>query len=74
MSGQVIVNGSPVKGPEMKRLCGFVYQEDVMLPTMTVREAVYMSALLRLPSSLTEDDRHARVQRVSWNSTQKFPS
>ena len=34
----------------MRRISGFVHQEDVVLDTMTVREALAFPAKLKLPS------------------------
>ena len=45
----------------MKEITGFVFQDDVILPTMTVHEAVKMSAVLRLPQALTSESRSGRV-------------
>ncbi|KAI9340034.1 P-loop containing nucleoside triphosphate hydrolase protein [Zopfochytrium polystomum] len=64
ISGEVLVNGQPVFGAEMKKISGFVFQDDVILPTMTVREAIMMSAILRLPSTLTHAEKVAKVDAV----------
>ncbi|RKP11729.1 P-loop containing nucleoside triphosphate hydrolase protein, partial [Piptocephalis cylindrospora] len=61
MNGQIHINGEEVKGKDVRELTGFVQQDDVILETMTVREAVTMSALLRIPPSV---DRAGKLQRV----------
>jgi ATP-binding cassette subfamily G (WHITE) protein 1 len=48
----------------MKTISGFVFQDDVILPTMTVREAITMSATLRLPKSMTDAERKAKVDSL----------
>lgn len=48
VSGRILVNGEPWDGRRVRQISGFVFQEDILLDTMTVREAVYMSATLRL--------------------------
>ncbi|KAJ1810735.1 hypothetical protein LPJ56_005866, partial [Coemansia sp. RSA 2599] len=48
-SGNIWVNGRPTSGAGMRRLAGFVNQEDVILSTQTVEEAIEMSIVLRPP-------------------------
>lgn len=48
----------------MKQLSGLVFQDDLILQTMTVREALTMSSILRLPASYTNEQRAARVEEV----------
>ncbi|KAJ3086225.1 hypothetical protein HK102_013397 [Quaeritorhiza haematococci] len=64
IEGQILVGGRKTKPDELKRIAGFVDQEDVFLPTMTVWEALMFSARLRLPESMTHEDRVKRVQEV----------
>lgn len=47
-SGRVLLNDTPM-GPAAKRHIGMLPQEDVILPTVTVEEALSFSAALRLP-------------------------
>ncbi len=42
----------------------FVDQEDIHLATVTVREAVLFSALLRLPESISREEKEARVDDI----------
>jgi ABC-type multidrug transport system ATPase subunit len=64
LSGTVLLNGHVVTPRELKTVTAFVFQDDVILDTMTVREAIEMSALLRLPKSVTKEERHRRVQAI----------
>ncbi|KAJ2747155.1 hypothetical protein GGI20_000769 [Coemansia sp. BCRC 34301] len=48
-SGDIWVNGRRVSGASMRQLAGYVNQDDVILPTMTVEEAIEMSIVLRPP-------------------------
>ncbi|KAJ2452359.1 hypothetical protein EV183_002989 [Coemansia sp. RSA 2336] len=48
-SGNIWVNGRPASGASIRQLAGYVNQDDVILPTQTVREAVMMSIILRPP-------------------------
>ncbi|KAK2763762.1 hypothetical protein FQN54_009379 [Arachnomyces sp. PD_36] len=42
----------------------YVMQQDVLIPTLTVRETLRYSADLRLPPPTTTEERHAAVERV----------
>lgn len=50
VSGRILVNGK-VPGEWMQSLSAFVPQEDKLLPTLSVRESLVYSALLRLPGT-----------------------
>ncbi|KAL5699377.1 ATP-binding cassette sub- G member 1 [Ranunculus cassubicifolius] len=58
-SGQILVNG------RKQRLTfgtsAYVTQDDTLMSTLTVREAVYYSALLQLPDSMTSLDKRRRA-------------
>ncbi|KAI8912448.1 hypothetical protein EDD86DRAFT_223811 [Gorgonomyces haynaldii] len=57
--------GSEILGPQKFRsLCGFVNQEDTLLSTMTVREAIAFSAKLRLPDNMTWAQKMERVDQI----------
>ncbi|KAI9224037.1 P-loop containing nucleoside triphosphate hydrolase protein [Blastocladiella britannica] len=64
IQGKMLLNGQPSTGAEIKRVSAFVQQDDVILGTMTVREAIFMSARLRLPESLTDAEREAKVDET----------
>jgi ABC-type multidrug transport system ATPase subunit len=51
LSGKVELNDTPI-GPAAKRHIGMLPQEDVILSTVTVEEALQFSAALRLPVRL----------------------
>ncbi|GER51896.1 ABC-2 type transporter family protein [Striga asiatica] len=60
LSGNITYNGRPFSSAA-KRAIGFVTQDDVLHPHLTVGETLIYTALLRLPSSLSsaEKARHA---------------
>jgi ABC-type multidrug transport system ATPase subunit len=64
VSGSVLVNGEPISGNKMKDISGFVFQDDIILPTMTAREAITMSATLRLPKGVTSAEKKQRVEDI----------
>jgi ATP-binding cassette subfamily G (WHITE) protein 1 len=61
VSGDILVNGEAVIGRAIKKISGFVFQDDVILATMTVREAIAMSATLRLPNSISAEQKMKKV-------------
>ncbi|KAJ2083967.1 hypothetical protein H4R24_000410 [Coemansia sp. RSA 988] len=48
-TGRIWVNGRPASGASLRLLAGFVHQDDVILSTQTVSEAITMSIILRPP-------------------------
>ncbi len=54
VAGDIKLNGIKCDLNAVGKVSGFVYQDDVILPTMTVEEALMMSARLRLPGHLSE--------------------
>lgn len=65
VEGQILINGEDYSGVgKMQKVSGFVFQDDVLLPTMKVREAIEMSALLRLPKSVSAEERQRRVDEI----------
>ncbi|KAI3728011.1 hypothetical protein L6452_16636 [Arctium lappa] len=63
LSGKITYNSRPFSG-SMKRRTGFVTQEDVLYPHLTVTETLLFTAMLRLPKSLTQDEKVQHVERV----------
>ncbi|TYK16457.1 ABC transporter G family member 14 [Cucumis melo var. makuwa] len=63
LSGKITYNGQPFCGAT-KRRTGFVAQDDVLYPHLTVAETLLFTALLRLPSSLTAEEKAEAVERV----------
>ena len=59
-----MVNGQPQSLRTFRRLLGFVQQDDVHVGSQTVREAVEFSAQLRLPASVTDEQRARFVTQI----------
>ncbi|KAL7410573.1 P-loop containing nucleoside triphosphate hydrolase protein [Mrakia frigida] len=53
-----------VGGKEVGRVLGFVRQHDFLLPHLTVRETLSFAAALRLPRSVSDQERTAIVQQT----------
>ncbi|CAK9231345.1 unnamed protein product [Sphagnum troendelagicum] len=62
LSGTISFNGLSFSS-SLKRRMGFVTQDDVMFPMLTVRESLLFAALLRLPNSMT------RIQKIQRADT-----
>ncbi|KAF2119900.1 pleiotropic drug resistance protein, ABC superfamily [Lophiotrema nucula] len=56
--------GSKQRAADFQRKTGYVQQEDIHLPTTTVREALEFSAQLRQPSVKTSSERSDYVQHI----------
>jgi ABC-type multidrug transport system ATPase subunit/ABC-type multidrug transport system permease subunit len=64
MTGQILLNGFPKEEATFNRICAYVEQNDLHNPLATVKEAVELSAKLRLPASTTNEQRQAFVAEV----------
>ncbi len=47
VTGQILVDGCAKTASDMTKLCGYVMQDDALLPQLTVRETLEYSARLR---------------------------
>jgi ABC-type multidrug transport system ATPase subunit len=63
LTGKTTYNNQPFSG-SIKRRTGFVAQDDVLYPHLTVTETLVFTALLRLPRTLTRDEKVEHVERV----------
>ncbi|KAL3525271.1 hypothetical protein ACH5RR_013643 [Cinchona calisaya] len=50
--------------PALKKRIGFVTQDDVLFPQLTVEETLVFSAFLRLPSSMNRNQKCERVDMI----------
>ncbi|KAJ3164080.1 ATP-binding cassette sub- G member 1 [Irineochytrium annulatum] len=79
LKGQIQINGEDARAGNIKKISGFVFQDEyvaqksiqiliflfsVILDTMTVKEAVTMSALLRLPSEMPLTEKTEKVDKM----------
>ncbi|CAH0003728.1 unnamed protein product, partial [Clonostachys byssicola] len=63
MSGQLSIDGSPLP-KSFTRFMGYVQQQDIHLPSQTVREALQMTARLRRPSSVSDEEKDGYVEKL----------
>lgn len=64
VTGDIRINGQNLSIKNFKKICGFVDQEDYLLPTLTVYETVLNSALLRLPRNMSFEAKERKVFEV----------
>ncbi|XP_043719161.1 ABC transporter G family member 22-like isoform X2 [Telopea speciosissima] len=62
-SGSITYNNQPFSKSLKQRIC-FVLQDDIVFPHLTVKETLTYSALLRLPNTLTKEQKEERVMDV----------
>ncbi|KAB2044114.1 hypothetical protein ES319_D01G067200v1 [Gossypium barbadense] len=63
LSGTVTYNGKPFSN-SVKRNTGFVTQDDVLYPHLTVTETLVFTALLRLPNSFSKQEKIMHAEAV----------
>lgn len=63
LTGKITYNGKPFSNA-MKRNTGFVTQDDVLYPHLTVTETLVFTALLRLPNSLGKQEKIVQAEAV----------
>lgn len=63
LDGSITYNGRPISN-SMIRNIGFVTQDDVLYPHLTVTETLFYTALLRLPNTFTRKQKMAQAQAV----------
>ena len=62
--GELTLNGEPFSNAELKRIAGYVMQDDLLNGHLTVQETLAYSAELRLPKEWTTQQRQQRVDEV----------
>ncbi|KAK7931561.1 hypothetical protein PG985_002273 [Apiospora marii] len=62
--GAIMVNNSPGKIKRYKKLIGYVPQDDIVLPELTVYENILHSAQIRLPRTWTAEEIESHVNSV----------
>lgn len=63
VSGSILFNGHSF-GKSMKRKTGFVTQDDVLYPHLTVKETLLYAALLKLPRGMTKQHKKEHVDAI----------
>lgn len=61
VGGSIQINGREISREEMRKVTGYVDQEDTLMSTLTVYETVLYSALLRLPREMSYQTKEWRT-------------
>lgn len=61
--GELLVNNEPIPD-DFNLLMNFIPQEDILLPSLTVKQTLTYGALLRLPQHLSTSKKNERVNDV----------
>jgi len=64
IEGEILVNGHLLDRLTFSRLSGYVEQRDLHNPTSTVRETLMFAAKLRLPDTVTNEQREDFVDEI----------
>uniref|UniRef100_A0A804R3T4 ABC transporter domain-containing protein n=1 Tax=Zea mays TaxID=4577 RepID=A0A804R3T4_MAIZE len=63
VKGHITYNDTPYS-PCLKRRIGFVTQDDVLFPQLTVEETLVFAAFLRLPACMSKQQKRDRVDAI----------
>lgn len=63
LTGTITYNGRPFSN-SLKRATGFVTQDDIMYPHLTVTETLVFTAFLRLPRTFSKEEKVAQAEAV----------
>lgn len=58
------INGSLYNAHDLKRVSGYVMQDDLLFAHITVEETLQYAAELRLPADMTKEEKKNRVDDV----------
>lgn len=64
VKGDILVNGEGGNKPTPKKLVGIVFQDDMMLPALTVFETIKFAADLRMSRGASEGERRAACEAI----------
>jgi ATP-binding cassette subfamily G (WHITE) protein 2 len=64
VQGEMRLNGAHYDNAELKRIAGYVMQDDLLNGYLTVEETLMYTARLRLPRTFTDKQRKERVHDV----------
>jgi ABC-type multidrug transport system ATPase subunit/ABC-type multidrug transport system permease subunit len=63
VTGSVLIDGKEID-TSFRRKSGYVFQDDILMGTLTVRECLTFAANLRLPDAVSKQEKRKRVQAI----------
>ncbi|KAG8660145.1 hypothetical protein MANES_02G119800v8 [Manihot esculenta] len=64
IQGDIKISGYPKDQRTFARISGYVEQNDIHSPQVTVEESLWFSSSLRLPKEVTKEQRHEFIEEV----------
>jgi len=64
VTGNITLDGQPITGSSLRKRIAYVMQQDILVPTQTVRESLWFSANLRLPKTYSMKDKKELVEKM----------
>lgn len=64
LTGNILVNGTPRKDEDFRRISAYVLQDDKMYPHLTVYETLMLAAHFFLPNGVSDEDKNKLVMSV----------
>ncbi|XP_065217139.1 protein scarlet-like [Planococcus citri] len=64
VAGDVRINGQKIPSDLMKKISGFVYQDDLFVPTLTASEHLHLVARIKLDKKITTKHRKALINEI----------
>ncbi|KAG0604531.1 hypothetical protein M758_10G178300 [Ceratodon purpureus] len=64
ITGRILLNGGEYKIADLKKMSGYVMQDDLLNAHLTVEETLKYTTRLKLEPSLTEDEVNTRVDEI----------
>lgn len=64
ITGSLYVNNKPCNMAQLSKVVGFVPQDDIMHPDLTVQQNILYNALLRLPAATVMRERHRVLEHA----------
>jgi ABC-type multidrug transport system ATPase subunit len=64
IEGEIRISGFLKEQNSFARVAGYVEQNDIHSPQVTVEESLWFSSSLRLPNDISREDKHSFVEKV----------
>ncbi|KAM7537287.1 hypothetical protein Aperf_G00000074705 [Anoplocephala perfoliata] len=63
LTGEVLIDGHP-QPKHFKCISGYVVQDDILMGTLTVRETLYLAAMLKRQEGCTRTETHEKINEI----------